>query len=198
MSKVANSLALNLASFCRPWGKEEEKGGEQRSECTGRSMWPGGGLTWLRVAEYSGLTGRKGTALRSVTSVLWFCVVSQTAGRHPVSDPGAHRAGAPGHAGCRARSRQDAGAGAGPACRGWERSLARLTGIASPGHPAGLGSPVTHERDPPATLFTLSGTSSAPRSWWEDGFTRLLAPAPPRKWDCPHPATPQIRGTTAG
>lgn len=29
-------------------------------------------FTWLRVAEYSGLTGRKGTALRSVTRVLWF------------------------------------------------------------------------------------------------------------------------------
>lgn len=35
-------------------------------------------FTWLRVAEYSGLTGKKGTALRSVTSVLWFWVVSQT------------------------------------------------------------------------------------------------------------------------
>lgn len=35
-------------------------------------------VTWLRVAEYSGLTGRKGTALRSVTSVLWFWVVSHT------------------------------------------------------------------------------------------------------------------------
>lgn len=35
-------------------------------------------FTWLRVAEYSGLTGRKGTALRSVTRVLWFWVVSHT------------------------------------------------------------------------------------------------------------------------
>lgn len=35
-------------------------------------------LTWFRVAEYSGLTGRKGTALRSVTRVLWFWVVSHT------------------------------------------------------------------------------------------------------------------------
>lgn len=35
-------------------------------------------LTWFRVAEYSGLTGRKGTALRSVTRVLWFCVVNHT------------------------------------------------------------------------------------------------------------------------
>lgn len=35
MSKVANSLALNLASFCRPWGQEREKGGEQGSGCTG-------------------------------------------------------------------------------------------------------------------------------------------------------------------
>lgn len=35
-------------------------------------------VTWLRVAEYSGLTGKKGTALRSVTSVLWFWVVSHT------------------------------------------------------------------------------------------------------------------------
>ncbi len=35
-------------------------------------------ITWLRVAEYSGLTGKKGTALRSVTSVLWFWVVSHT------------------------------------------------------------------------------------------------------------------------
>lgn len=38
----------------------------------------------MRVAEYSGLTGRKGTALRSVTNVLWFCVVSHTAGRGSV------------------------------------------------------------------------------------------------------------------
>lgn len=30
------------------------------------------------MAEYSGLTGRKGTALRSVTKVLWFWVVSHT------------------------------------------------------------------------------------------------------------------------
>lgn len=37
-------------------------------------------FTWLRVAEYSGLTGRKGTALRSVTRVLWFWVVSHTGG----------------------------------------------------------------------------------------------------------------------
>lgn len=35
-------------------------------------------FTWLRVAEYSGFTGRKGTALRSVTRVLWFWVVSHT------------------------------------------------------------------------------------------------------------------------
>lgn len=35
-------------------------------------------ITWLRVAEYSGLTGKKGTALLSVTSVLWFWVVSHT------------------------------------------------------------------------------------------------------------------------
>lgn len=95
MSKVANSLALNLASFCRPWGQEGEKRGEQGSRCTGRVVWPRGGLTWLRVAEYSGLTGRKGTALRSVTSVLWFCVVSQTAGRHLVSEPRDTGAGLP-------------------------------------------------------------------------------------------------------
>lgn len=35
-------------------------------------------ITWLRVAEYSGLTGKKGTALLSVTSVLWFWVVNHT------------------------------------------------------------------------------------------------------------------------
>lgn len=35
-------------------------------------------LAWLRVEEYSGLTGRKGTAVVSVTKVLWFCVASQT------------------------------------------------------------------------------------------------------------------------
>lgn len=39
-------------------------------------------FTWLRVAEYSGLTGRKGTALRSVTKVLWFWVVSHTGDKH--------------------------------------------------------------------------------------------------------------------
>lgn len=44
-------------------------------------------LTWLRVAEYSGLTGRKGTALRSVTSVLWFWVVSQTGGKKKIQKP---------------------------------------------------------------------------------------------------------------
>lgn len=97
----------------------------------------------MRVAEYSGLTGRKGTALRSVTSVLWFCVVSQTAGRHLVSDPRDTGAGLPRPSRLQGLSRQDAGAGAGPACWGWEWSLARLTGITSPSHPAWLGSPMT-------------------------------------------------------
>ena len=32
------------------------------------------------MAEYSGFTGRKGTALRSVTRVLWFWVASHTVG----------------------------------------------------------------------------------------------------------------------
>lgn len=35
-------------------------------------------LAWFRVEEYSGLTGRKGTTVVSVTKVLWFCVASQT------------------------------------------------------------------------------------------------------------------------
>lgn len=75
----------------------------------------------MRVAEYSGLTGRKGTALRSVTSVLWFCVVSQTAGRHLVSEPGGHRGWTP-------PDKQAAGPGAG-------RTQARAQG-----QPAGVGS----------------------------------------------------------
>ena len=36
-------------------------------------------LAWLRVEEYSGFTGRKGTTVVSVTRVLWFCVASHTA-----------------------------------------------------------------------------------------------------------------------
>lgn len=43
-------------------------------------------LTWFRVAEYSGLTGRKGTALRSVTRVLWFWVASHTVGEGQGAD----------------------------------------------------------------------------------------------------------------
>lgn len=35
--------------------------------------------TWFLVDEYSGFTGRKGTTVVSVTSVLWFWVASQTA-----------------------------------------------------------------------------------------------------------------------
>lgn len=38
-------------------------------------------LAWFRVDEYSGLTGRKGTTVVSVTRVLWFCVASQTSQR---------------------------------------------------------------------------------------------------------------------
>lgn len=38
-------------------------------------------LAWFRVEEYSGLTGRKGTTVVSVTKVLWFCVASQTSQR---------------------------------------------------------------------------------------------------------------------
>lgn len=33
---------------------------------------------WLRVEEYSGFTGRKGTTVVSVTRVLWFCVANHT------------------------------------------------------------------------------------------------------------------------
>lgn len=32
----------------------------------------GAKLAWFLVEEYSGLTGRKGTTVVSVTSVLWF------------------------------------------------------------------------------------------------------------------------------
>lgn len=35
-------------------------------------------LAWFLVDEYSGLTGRKGTTVVSVTSVLWFWVASHT------------------------------------------------------------------------------------------------------------------------
>lgn len=35
-------------------------------------------LAWFLVDEYSGLTGRKGTTVASVTSVLWFCVANHT------------------------------------------------------------------------------------------------------------------------
>lgn len=38
-------------------------------------------LAWFRVDEYSGLTGRKGTTVVSVTRALWFCVASQTSQR---------------------------------------------------------------------------------------------------------------------
>lgn len=38
------------------------------------------------MAEYSGLTGRKGTALRSVTRVLWFWVASHTVGEEQGED----------------------------------------------------------------------------------------------------------------
>ena len=38
-------------------------------------------LAWLRVEEYSGFTGRKGTTVVSVTRVLWFCVANHTADR---------------------------------------------------------------------------------------------------------------------
>ena len=38
-------------------------------------------LAWLRVEEYSGLTGRKGTTVASDTRVLWFWVTSHTEGR---------------------------------------------------------------------------------------------------------------------
>lgn len=38
-------------------------------------------LAWFLVDEYSGLTGRKGTTVVSVTRVLWFCVASQTSQR---------------------------------------------------------------------------------------------------------------------
>lgn len=43
-------------------------------------------LAWFRVEEYSGLTGRKGTTVVSVTRVLWFCVASQTSRRKRARD----------------------------------------------------------------------------------------------------------------
>lgn len=45
-----------------------------------------GSLAWFRVEEYSGLTGRKGTTVVSVTRVLWFCVASQTSRRKRARD----------------------------------------------------------------------------------------------------------------
>lgn len=35
-------------------------------------------LAWFLVDEYSGLTGRNGTTVVSVTRVLWFCVANHT------------------------------------------------------------------------------------------------------------------------
>jgi hypothetical protein len=51
-------------------------------------------LAWFRVDEYSGLTGRKGTTVVSVTRVLWFCVASQTSQRKEPETESHHTWGA--------------------------------------------------------------------------------------------------------
>lgn len=89
----------------------------------------------MRVAEYSGLTGRKGTALRSVTNVLWFCVVSHTAGRGSVGGAPTPMGWGPG--GAVPPPQQAAGPagrrrGHGASVQGWEQS---------PGGPEGTTSP---------------------------------------------------------
>lgn len=78
-----NSECEGLFFVCSPpRARVKHTSKTQTSTCTPPRGWLGVivscTVTWLRVAEYSGLTGRKGTALRSVTSVLWFWVVSHT------------------------------------------------------------------------------------------------------------------------
>lgn len=77
ITRVANSCALNLASFCRPYTRKRRQRQLQSSSPVGCCV----ALkqrAWLRVDEYSGFTGRKGTTVVSVTRVLWFCVANHT------------------------------------------------------------------------------------------------------------------------
>lgn len=55
-------------------------------------------LAWFRVEEYSGLTGRKGTTVVSVTKVLWFCVASQTSRKKGAERESQHPRGGTAHA----------------------------------------------------------------------------------------------------
>lgn len=65
-------LLATLDTAVRRHGTFEHRGPEakRRVLLTGRA--------WFLVDEYSGLTGRKGTTVVSVTSALWFCVASHT------------------------------------------------------------------------------------------------------------------------